>query len=353
LVAGSVLALSATATATAQTRTTRRQSTPSIPIRPAWFDGDLEAALATAKARNCPIVVVLIQDGEEANDRVVNGIHANPAFIKALERTVALICNQGTGHETRIEDGATVCAKHGSVACERHQKLARETFQLAAVGGLVATPQMLTVDQAGNVLERVIDVPALDAFVNAIDSAVRKLGPGLTDAEYQQVSELLNAVDRAAQQANPAQTLAPLQDWLERKLASSLAERLTNARTRLEKELNHRMAIAATDGEAGRVYEALRMATFISQEAPQTSAGKQARTLLGELGKRPEARDAKKLIDAELRALQTLEKAEQAVAKGDGKRALREAEQALRLAAGSLSFAEVQARVEALRARTQ
>ena len=94
-----------------------------------WWAGTWDGAFAEAKVRNAPLLVVFIQDGEEANERLASGILRDPAYVKATLQTVPILANREFHGATKSEAGGvtkSVCSKFGGTTCEAHQKLESE-----------------------------------------------------------------------------------------------------------------------------------------------------------------------------------------------------------------------------------
>ncbi len=161
-----------------------------------WWNGTWDAALKEARARNVPLLVAFVQDGEEANDRCVTGLLPDTEFVKATTHALPMIASLGD-HATRKQElnGQTlsVCARFGAIPCAAHRAIeprARETL----CDGPVQTPQLVVALPDGTVTGRIVDVGASSQYAKLVKAAQRKLkGRGLTAAESANGRRLLKA----------------------------------------------------------------------------------------------------------------------------------------------------------------
>ena len=66
--------------------------------RPEAFLGSLEAAQELARELNTPFVVIVVQEGEEANERFRDGLLLTDEFTDAMSGALVLLVNDGA-HE--------------------------------------------------------------------------------------------------------------------------------------------------------------------------------------------------------------------------------------------------------------
>jgi hypothetical protein len=173
------------------------------PARLEPFSGRLEPALALAKERNVPVLIIAILEGEAQNDETRTKVLVDPALVAASPWTVTLVSNNGTHPQKSVEvlvNGKTekrsVCSAYGTPSCNEHRVHWDEIYNAYNENGELRCPQALVVMPDGKIFQRISpgDVPPVAKVVEAIEAARKSLGPGITDA---QLAELKADVERA------------------------------------------------------------------------------------------------------------------------------------------------------------
>lgn len=166
-----------------------------------WWSGSYDGAFEEATRRNVPVLVAFIQDGEEANERIVSGLYTDPTFIKLCGKIVPMV----TGIKVhkpkkqkirgKIE---SVCSRFGAVKCSRHKALELDARSELWPGGMVKTPAHIWVLPSGKVHSRLIDVHPSAVFVDTLRQIQRKIGPGISASAFRQGQALLEKARKAA-----------------------------------------------------------------------------------------------------------------------------------------------------------
>lgn len=174
------------------------------PPRIEVFRGELADARTRARDRNVPLVVFVIQEGEEANERFRDDIYVNKDVIVAVQHVVVVLANDGKHEMKKIveERGEEkvereVCARFETPTCNEHRRHFDTCFAEFNVEGLMQTPQTIVVLPDGVEHGRIVDVPAPSQVVAVVQEASRKAGPGLSEEQYLEVRKLLDEGQRA------------------------------------------------------------------------------------------------------------------------------------------------------------
>jgi tetratricopeptide (TPR) repeat protein len=290
----------------------------------------VEQGLQDARNRNAPVLVSFIQDGEEANDRMVNGIHKAAEVVKLTRRFVCFIANHGTHEQVgqKQPDGNVkqVCQKFGTVSCVEHRAIEAWAFKQYTQGE-VKTPQHLFCDPTGKVLETIIDVPDVSGFTEALENTLRAAGPGLSNEEYRKFSDSLAAAESAAKLGRYSEAIKGFKAVLAAKNAqkAALADRAKEGIKQVE-ESGKKSLVAADEATANKdwvpaVVELERLAREFKGEALARTAGEKLRVLKANA----EVNADLKAKAAEVKAYAVLDEAEKQLAKGkpaDGVRLL-------------------------------
>lgn len=189
--------------ATAQRRgNDRKPEKLSNPKQVRWWRGSYDEAFKEAAARNVPVLIAVIQDGEEANERLVDGMLKNKVFVAATEKTVAIVTSKKNhGNKRQDIDGRALqaCKRMGHVPCETHQRQEAEMYYSIFEGKSVKTPQVMLLlpDEERTLVGRVIDVAGQGSYTSLINKACKKLGPGFLRRDFEAAKELLQLAKAA------------------------------------------------------------------------------------------------------------------------------------------------------------
>ncbi len=282
---------------------------------PLW-SGEFDEAFRTAERRNVPLVLAIIQDGEEANERAVETVHKSPAFVKAARSAICLVANRSLHASVKDAAGRGVCSKHGSNPCETH---IRHEAKIVAefTDGTIQTPQHIFVTPSREVVERIFDIPGEGEFLVALQKAIRKVGPGLTEEQFVALEKSL---------AEAAAAMA--ENRLGEAVKLLLRVKAEAGRSALGREAAAHLAGAEARGQAdivraresegrGDVVGALRLLSATATELQGLDAAAAARKELIRMKATPAGRTAHQVIEKEERHRPDLERAVAAEKAGD------------------------------------
>lgn len=153
------------------------------------FTPSYEKAFQEATERGVPLMILIVEDDEEANEDCWANTYNAPEFVRATRRTVNVIANRGTQEahgviETTVNKRPKrLCAKFGSITCADHNKSAVGMFRDFAREGQVKTPQVLLVLPDQTIVASHIDRTPMPELLGAFAKAERKLPNGLDQDE--------------------------------------------------------------------------------------------------------------------------------------------------------------------------
>lgn len=170
------------------------------------FLGRLEAARERARARNVPILVHVVLDGETASDEYKKRILPDADVLRAAAaaNAIVIVTNNGTHAKKQIDvtvDGVTekrtVCSAFPMFAqCGEHQITWDEVYrELHGPEGDMRCPQAAVFAPDGTLAARedTGDVPTPTAIATAVQTVAAKAGPGLSEAQWTEVTKLLES----------------------------------------------------------------------------------------------------------------------------------------------------------------
>ena len=180
-------------------------SPAALPLQPAAppaeiqpYLGKLADAQTEAQERNVPLVVIVIQEGEEANERYRDGIYRSATLAAGVRDMMVLLVNDGK-HATKkiVEkvDGKKVerevCAEYLTPSCRDHRRNWDPVYSAFNQKGLLTTPNTIITLPDKSVFQRIRDVPAggPEIVVAAVQDARYKAGPGLSAEQHEAVRQ--------------------------------------------------------------------------------------------------------------------------------------------------------------------
>ena len=264
-----------------------------------WWHKSWSAAFEEARARNVPVMVAFIMDGEEANDRIVTGLYPDEAFIKLCDRVVPIVVSISVHAPMRQEIRGTtesVCSKFGSVTCSRHKELEMEARALCWNNKEVRTPSHVFLLPNGDEAGRIIDVHSYSAYEAAVHDAQKSLGRGLSRDEFRTIQEGLRAARGALERNELGEVVERISD-IERLAAGTPfageLEELHAAMTRKGDALVARVEAFAAKRQA---LEALQLIEDGLAAFKGTAIARELRSLESRVKRTPEGRQAAKQL---------------------------------------------------------
>ncbi len=158
-----------------------------------WL-GKLADAKARAKERNVPVLVHVILEGEEDNDRYRDTILADADLLKRSADAIVIVANNGTHARKTVEEtiddekvSREVCSVYPAFAlCSQHQAAWEEIYRdFHEENGDLKCPQTIVLLPDGQLSGGIntSTVPPATEIVALIVEAQKKAGPGLTEEE--------------------------------------------------------------------------------------------------------------------------------------------------------------------------
>ena len=153
-----------------------------------WWRSTFDAAAKEAKLRNVPLLIVILQDGEEATERLIDGILSQKRFVEVTQSTIPIVCSKADhGSKKQVINGISreVCRRLGGCTCEEHQDLESRVFHEFFGGGEeVKTPQVILARPNLKVVSRILDVAGVRAYADAVKNCRKVMGPGLDEKTF-------------------------------------------------------------------------------------------------------------------------------------------------------------------------
>ena len=252
------------------------QSPLSQPTQARWWRGKFADAFKQAELRNVPVLLVIIQDGEEANERVVEGVLSHKSFVALTEQTVPVICSR-KDHDTKAQqiDGRTlhVCRKFGHVACSTHRRQEAVMYTTFFAGKQLVTPQVIVVLPDETVIDQVIDVAGPASYAMAVKKAVKKIGGGLSRRDFTKAEVAL----ASAKTALANNQLGPAWKHAEQVVSiggkSGLAKTGEALKLTIAEAVERKLTSITSAKSEGAVWSSLEMCQQLIKQMKGTSLG--------------------------------------------------------------------------------
>lgn len=315
--------------------------------RPTAFQGSLEAAQELALERNTPLVLVIVQEGEEANERFRDGLLFSDEFVEAMADSLLVLVNDGAHEmiEKRIEvDGRRqtirVCEAYHTPNCEEHRRNWDAVARAYSENGLVRTPQVVIARPNAEVHRRVHDVPpnGVAPYVAALQEVQRAAGPSLT---REQVIAVRNLLPRARTASADADWLSAHALWGEILTHARGGVYAEEARPALERALGGlRELLSSTLArmEEGEVREGYELLLELVPALEGTELEREASRTLRNVERRREWKDVIDTVKREREAMELLDEVEAHVQAGDRTKALRPLRKLMRRFEGTPAY---------------
>lgn len=318
-----------------------------------WWTKDFDEALDHAKDRNVPLVIVYIQDGEEANERLEKSLFASKDFVNAANSIVPMIASHTDHRPTKAKGtgpNRSVCSKFRYCTCRQHKRIEIQARGEFWPDGIVKTPAVIVFKPDLTETKRIIDVFPVTDYVAAIRAAKRDMGPGLTADQHQQLIVAAARVKQALDDQNVAKALVQIERMralpngpaVKREM-DRYAKRVAARKANLLDQMKERVA-------AGDHLGTLRDVLQLKDALSKTPFAKELAKLEKDIKRTREGKAAERVLKAEGRAKPILEKARDSWRKRDYKGAVKAWYQVLgRVPAGPLHD-EAKSAIEDVRA---
>ncbi len=181
----------------------KRGARSAVALRP--FEGSYDEALARAIERNVPLLALAIaeENGKELDDDIRqfrDALFNVAALATASEMSVLLLTSNGVHPPKSIEvqEGETkttrqVCSVYRTSSCQAHQKQFDRVYAEHNVEGELKNPSVFLVGVDRKVARawNTGNVPDWSAVAAAQTELQKKLGEGLSEAQFAEVSILM------------------------------------------------------------------------------------------------------------------------------------------------------------------
>lgn len=157
-----------------------------------------DAAFQEANERGVPVMLLVMEDGEEANEAVWSTILQAKEFVAAAQGAVNIIGNRGKEehHGFRMEtiDGKErkVCKRFGGgIDCLTHNKMEVGIFRDFSKGGVIRTPSVIITLPDQTVVGEFVDRHPLPDYLEAFKAGRARMPDGLSWDQAVQLREQL------------------------------------------------------------------------------------------------------------------------------------------------------------------
>lgn len=278
---------------------------------PPWWWGSFDKGVQEAADRNVPVVIVVIQDDEEANERVSDTLVGDKGFAKACEHAVAFICSK-KDHGLRKEKKGPrkVCKRFGGIPCAMHIAHEQDMFLRLFVGKPVKTPQVLVCTPELKVVKSLVDVWGASAYVQAIRAARKKMGPGFTREEYVAAKRALAQAKTAVKRKDFPRAYRLVEDIVAHPSSSNLVKAAQKVQKQVVDDVGRAIQAAEESiSEPVRLWTTLEILLSYEQKLDGTPLGKSIDTALRKLGRNRNVRATLARIKKQARLAPLYEKA--------------------------------------------
>jgi tetratricopeptide (TPR) repeat protein len=276
-----------------------------------WWKGTWDEAFEEAAHRNVPVLVACIQEDEEANDRIVAGLHIDGDFVKAAEsRFIPVIASPST-HESRVvttgEDVARVCGRFGTVTCSVHRRQEAVVRALLWEDGMVKTPAHIVLLPNKTEVGRLIDVHSTSAYLGLVQKAQATLGRGISAGQYRDGTRLLATARATFDKGEISQAWEALDSAAKILTGTPLGKRVEDLREHIRGLADRTIAHAIELAQEGKHLDALRALETGSERFQKTDRHKDLKQTHQDLSASQEGRVAARILRGEQRARPSFE----------------------------------------------
>jgi tetratricopeptide (TPR) repeat protein len=315
-----------------------------------WWSGTWDGAFAEAKTRNVPVMVVFIQDGEDASERTVTGTFKDPEYVKLTQRVVPIVVSLQIHGLKKEEVGGVVkgvCSKFGGTTCEAHQAL-ETPARTELCGAEVQTPQHVLVLPDKSIVGRIVDVAPVSGYQELIVKAAKKLGRGLTAAELKQVRDQFREAEAKIEKQDWATAIKLAKDALTVSKGTPFAKQAEAILARIEEDAKKQIERANAAVKGGDYLVALRILENAVEQFGATETGPALKKELARIRGTKGGTEAARVLAKEKRGMEAFEAGQAAEKAKDFVSARREYQRAMTLATGTPLAERAQMRIDEL-----
>jgi hypothetical protein len=316
----------------------------------AWWSGTWDGAFEEAKTRNVPVLVVFIQDGEEASERLANATFKDPEYVKMTLRCLPIVVSLQFHGLKKEESGGTVravCSKFGSTTCEAHQNL-ETPARVELCGSQVQTPQHVLVLPDKTIVDRIVDLAPVSGLQELVAKGVKKLGRGLTAAELKQVRDQFRDAKAKIEKQDWAAAVKVAKDAMTIAKGTPFAKQAEAILAQIEDDAKKEIERANAAAKGGDAVIALRILENAVEQFGGTESAAALKKELAKLKATKAGSEAARVLAKEKRGLEAFDAAQAAEKAKDFVTARREYQRAGTLASGTPLAERAQMRIDEL-----
>ncbi len=289
-----------------------------------WWRGSWKEALEHARQRNVPLVIAVIQDGEEANERLADGVLVDKKFVAAMNEAVPIICSRENHGHIKIEKGVgeiEVCKRFGGTTCDRHIDHEVEMFRHFFHGDQVKTPQVMFCRPDLHMLDNIIDVEPASNYVKMLEKTQKQIGPGLTAKLFDDSREMLTRGRNHLRMKEYRQAWDAVAELVAVGGKATAVRRAEEIHKSVEEVLNKKLEEAYARADRGELLAALIALDDLMTDFDGTPPEKKAKAAFDRLRKSKEGRAAARDLARDKKLRPDLERAAEYETKGEWVRA--------------------------------
>ena len=317
----------------------RQSESLSIP----WHAGDLSSAREEARARNTPLMVFSLLDGEEESRRFRDALLKSRELLTRAEGSVLIVVNDGDHKQEAVvrtqADGSRLelqlCKFLGTRGCAPHQRNWDEVYleygASATRDGAWKLPEALILKPGGELHTRHNqgDPPPLNEVLAAAEKLARELGVGLSRNQWRGIEASVKAAEnhlKAKEHGAAWRAFARTRALAQKGLPPAWAARIAPSEQAALEALRARLALLQPSLTADSIEESYPRLLDLIDECFETPLSPELLSVRRDLQKDPDLREAIRSIDREREAQGLLREARELLDAGEearGKRILR------------------------------
>ncbi|MFT7618853.1 MAG: hypothetical protein ACI97A_002501 [Planctomycetota bacterium] len=277
-----------------------------------WWRGTFSAAEKEATERNVPILIALIQDGEEANERLIDDVFTNAAFVKMSQETIPIIATQKRhGSKGAVIDGIEkeVCKRLGGCTCDHHIDAEVHVFRKYFTGTQAKTPQVMICKPNLELVERIVDIAGPKAYETAVRKVKKSIGPGLDGPMFRTARSNLTKGRNLIKMGRYSEAWAEVAPLAKVGGSSPFVKKAKDLHDQIEAKVNEVLEKAYRLADQKDYWQAMTMLDSVVTDFKGTPPAVKAEAALKSLGKTKDGRSVAKQLKKQKRFLPWMEKA--------------------------------------------
>ncbi len=277
-----------------------------------WWRGTVREAQKIAAERNVPILIALLQDGEEASERLIDELFKDKAFVKLTKELLPIVASKmdhGSKSQTINGIKKEVCKRIGGCTCEHHQGAEVKVFRVFFVGIDAKTPQIMICKPDLTLVERIEDVAGSHSYGAAVKKARKSMGPGLSALAHKTARERLTKARNFLRMGKIREAWQEIEPLVQVGGPSPLVKRALVLQEQIDSRINEALKKARSAAEAGDYWTAMGTLDQIMGEFKGAPPAKKAKSLFDRLKKTKPGKKVAKGLKKQARLQPTMVKA--------------------------------------------